>query len=368
MLVDLASNSYLGLHAHPAVLAAAHAAIDRYGVGATAGRPSAAAAGLASALEERLAAFKGVEAALAVQSGWEANVALLTAIAGPGDLVLLDELDHRSTVFGARASGAEVVTYPHQDVDSLEGAIRDALRRREGAPPGRVVVATDGVFGIDGDLAPLPAICEVADAHGATVVVDDCHGTGVVGRDGRGTVDHLGVEGRVAAQVGSLSKALACMGGVLLGDRSLVDRLRTSTEVVAFSTLAPPAILAAASAALDISAGDAERRARMWRNARAFRTALVGRGVEVAPGETPITTLVAGERADAVALHVRLMERGIRTSLVTHPAVPAERSRVRGIVTSDHDLDRLDAAATAIAETWHALGLGRDGVAQGHGR
>ena len=285
--VSFASNDYLGLSRHPDVIAAANAAMAEYGVGATSTRASAPGRAVFERLEAELAEFKAFESGLVFQSGYAANIGTIPALVGPGDVFVRDERSHPSSADGARLSGASDLTFRHRDVSHLEGILRQRRRRRSGVV-GKIVVATDGVFGMEGDIAPLADICELAERYGAVVMVDDAHATGVLGRDGRGTVDHFGLSGRVDVHVGTLSKALGAMGGYIGASRELRDRLMRACHPTLYSTLPPPALAAACIAAIGVMRSDTDRIKRLWANTSSFRAKLAAAGFATDGCETPI--------------------------------------------------------------------------------
>ncbi len=342
-LLSLASNDYLGLASHPEVRAAAAAALER-AVGSGGSPLICGYGGEAAALERELAAWKGAEAALLFPSGFQANVSLLPALAGPGDAVFLDRLCHASLVDGARLSRAELYVYRHADPEHLEGLLRRRRSRHR-----RALVVTDGVFSMDGDLAPLPALAEVGERHGAWLVVDDAHGTGVLGPDGAGTAAHQGVRGRVPAQMGTLSKALGAQGGFVAGSRTLVEHLVNRARGYVFSTGLAPALAAAARAALAVARRESWRRERALALAARLRSTLRGLGYRVPEGETPIIPVLVGDPAAAVALAAALREQGVYAPAVRPPAVPPGTARLRLSVSAAHADGDLEEAVAAFA-------------------
>src|SRR3990172_4511112 len=341
-VISLSSNNYLGLTTHPHLVEAALDAVRRLGVGTGAVRTIAGATELIEELERRLAEFKHVEAVLTVQSGLTANSGTIPAVTGEGDLIVSDEFNHASIIDGVRLSKAERAVFPHRDVDGLEAVLREA--RGKGGPNGpyrHIMVITDGVFSMDGDIAPLPGICDVAERHEAAVFVDDAHASGVLGRNGRGTIDHFDLHGRVDIQVGTLSKAIGVQGGYIAGRQHLRDYLTQRCRPLLFSTSQPPAVAAACIAAIDVLENEPERIERLWANTRFFKSALQELGFDTGVSETPITPVIAGDEAKAQQLAARLFEEGVFATSVVYPTVPLGKARVRTIVTSEHSRDDL---------------------------
>ncbi len=357
-VISLSSNNYLGLTTHPRLIQAALDAVRDLGVGTGAVRTIAGATELLEELEGRLAAFKHVEAVLTLQSGLTANSGTIPAISGERDLIVSDELNHASIIDGVRLSKAARAVFPHRDVDGLEKVLRDA--RQKPGPNGRyehILVITDGVFSMDGDIAPLPGICDVAERYEAAVMVDDAHASGVLGRNGRGTIDHFGLHGRVDIQVGTLSKAVGVMGGYIAGRQHLKDYLIQRCRPLLFSTSQPPAVAAACIAAIDVLEQEPERIERLWDNTRFFKSALRELGFDTGISETPITPVITGAEASAQQLAARLFEEGIFATSVVYPTVPLGRARVRTIVTSEHTRDDLQLCVDAFARIGRELGL-----------
>ncbi|HLJ58541.1 MAG TPA: glycine C-acetyltransferase [bacterium] len=329
-VVNLCSNNYLGLANHPALKAAAHAAIDADGVGSGAVRTIAGNMAIHGELERRLAAFKRTEAALLYQSGFTANAGTVSAILGKGDVVLSDELNHASIIDGCRLSGADRKIFPHKDI----GAARRCLEEARGAR--RVLLITDGVFSMDGDVAPLPALCGLAREFGAIMMVDDAHASGVMGASGRGTVEHFGLHGQVDIQVGTLSKAWACLGGYVAGRRPLIEFLMQRARPLLFSTSHPPSVAATAIAALDLIERDDGVIARLWENTRFFKAGLSQLGFDTGMSETPITPIMIGGEVEAMRFSDRLFEEGVFALGIAYPTVPRGKARVRTIVSAGH--------------------------------
>jgi len=350
-VVNLSSNNYLGLANHPRVREAAIKAIEEYGAGTASVRSIAGTMSLHAELERRLAAFKRTEAALVFQSGFTANAGTVAAILGKEDIIISDELNHASIIDGCRLSRAQIKIYPHRDV----AALRRLLEESRGAR--RVLVVTDGVFSMDGDIAPLPDIVAVAKEYGAITMVDDAHASGVLGTNGRGTVDHFGLHGQVDIQVGTLSKAIGILGGYVAGSKLLIDYLIQRARPFLFSTSHPPAVTAACLAALDILETEPELIQRLWDNARYFREGLADAGFDVSGSETPIIPVIVGEGDKAMRLSDRLFDEGVFAQGIAYPTVPRGKARVRTIVTAAHTRDDLDQALAAFRKVGRELGI-----------
>jgi glycine C-acetyltransferase len=357
-VISLSSNNYLGLATHPHLVEAALRATRELGVGSGAVRTIAGTMELHEELERRLAIFKHVEATLTFQSGFTANSGVIPTITGERDLIVSDELNHASIIDGVRLSKASRAVFPHRDVDGLEKVLREA--RAKGGPQGayeHVLVITDGVFSMDGDIAPLAGICEVAERYEAAVMIDDAHASGVLGRNGRGTVDHFGLHGRVDIQVGTLSKAVGVLGGYVAGRQHLRDYLVQRARPFLFSTSHPPAVAAACLAAIDILEGEPERIERLWQNTRFFKAGLAGLGFDTGVSETPITPVIVGSSENAGRLSERLMELGVFAQAVVYPTVALDRARIRTIVSSEHTRDELGACLDAFSTAGRELRL-----------
>jgi glycine C-acetyltransferase len=351
-VVNLSSNNYLGLATHPDLRARAIDALERYGVGAGSVRTIAGTMAIHVELERRLAAFKKTEAALVFQSGFAANAGTVAALLGRDDLIVSDELNHASIIDGARLSRAAIKVFPHRDVAAAGRILRDR-------PPGqRTLLITDGVFSMDGDLGALPGLCDLADEHGCIMMVDDAHASGVFGREGRGTVDHFGMHGRVDVQVGTLSKALGSLGGYVAGSRALIEFLQQRARPFLFSTAHPPSVAASCLAALDVLEQGPELMGRLWDNTSFFKRGLQALGLDTGASESPITPVIVGDAAQAMHLSDRLFERGVFAQGIGFPTVPQGRARVRTIVTAEHTREDLQAALDAFAQVGDELQLG----------
>ncbi len=350
-VVNLSSNNYLGLTTHPRLRAAALAAIERFGVGSGSVRTIAGTMELHVELERRLASFKKVEAVVVFQSGFTANAGTVSAILTKDDVVISDELNHASIIDGCRLSRAAVKVFPHKDADAARRIIKDL-------PAGqRRLLITDGVFSMDGDLGPLPALCDVAEDTGCIMMVDDAHASGVFGANGRGTIDHFGMHGRVDVQVGTLSKAIGALGGYVAGNRNLIEFLQHRARPFLFSTSHPPSVTAACIAALDVLIEEPEIIERLWANTRFFKAGLERLGFNTGPSESPITPVIAGESATANALSDRLFQNGVFAQAIGFPTVARDKARVRTIVTSTHTREDLQYALDMFEKVGRELSL-----------
>ncbi|HVH31068.1 MAG TPA: glycine C-acetyltransferase [bacterium] len=347
-VINLASNNYLGLANHARLKAAARRAIDELGVGSGAVRTIAGNMAIHRELEDELARFKYTEATLLYQSGFTANAGTVAALLGKEDIIVSDELNHASIIDGARLSGAEKKIYPHKDV----AAARVLLRESRGAR--RLLLITDGVFSMDGDIAPLPDLVAVAEEFGAIMMVDDAHASGVLGQSGRGTVDHFNLHGRVPVQVGTLSKAFAGQGGYVAGSRSLVDYLIHRARPLLFSTSHPPSVAASALAAVRLVQEEPELIERLWDNTRFFKKGLTQLGWDTGASETPITPVMVGDERLTMELSDRLFAAGVFALGIAFPTVPRGKARIRTIVTAGHTHTHLQRALDAFE------GIGRE--------
>jgi glycine C-acetyltransferase len=350
-VVNLSSNNYLGLTTHPRLRQRALDAIARLGVGTGSVRTIAGTMDIHMELERRLAEFKQTEAVVVFQSGFTANAGTVSSILAREDVVISDALNHASIIDGARLSRAEIKVFPHKDVD----AAREILRSLPSAQ--RKLLITDGVFSMDGDLGPLPALCSLAEEFGCIMMVDDAHASGVFGRNGRGTVDHFGVHGRVDVQVGTLSKAIGALGGSVAGTRALVDFLYHRARPFLFSTSHPPAVAAACIAAIDVLIEEPELIVRLWENTRFFKAGLNTLGFNTGMSESPITPVIVGDAARAMTLSDRLFARGVFAQGIGFPTVAHDKARVRTIVTATHTRDELQFALDAFGQVGRELGI-----------
>lgn len=338
-VLHLCSNGYLGLADDPRVIAASAAAAERWGTGTGSARLVTGAQAPHRDLEEALAAFKQFPAALLYSSGYMANLGLVTALVGRGDTVVSDELNHASIIDACRLARAEVRVFRHGDADHARALLADA--------PGRRVLVTDGVFSMDGDLAPLPDLCDAAEAHGAAVVVDDAHGSGVVGPDGRGTVAALGCEGRVHAVVATLSKSLGSTGGYVAGSTQLVEWLRNTSRPFIFDTALGAPAVAAAHTALDIALAEPDRRERAVAGARRLAAALAAAGHDVPDPQAAIVPILIGSDRAAMAAMEHLLDRDVLAVAIRPPTVPAGTARLRATVMASHTDADIDLAIGA---------------------
>ncbi len=352
-VVNLASNNYLGLANHPRLNEAAARAARAFGSGTGAVRTIAGQMTVHVELERAFAAFKHAEAALSFPSGFSANAGTVAAILGPEDVIVSDRLNHASIIDGARLSRAEIRVFEHRDA-----AHADALLGETARPGRRQLLVTDGVFSMDGDIAPLPDLVEVAERRGAIVMVDDAHATGVLGTGGAGTVDHFGLHGRVDVQVGTLSKAIGVLGGFIAGPHHLIEWLRNRGRPYLFSTSAPPAVAAACLEALAVLRDEPGRLERLWSNTRRFKEGLHAAGFDTGATQTPITPVITGDEERTHALAEGLFEQGIFAPAIVFPTVARGAARVRTIVTADHTTGDLDEAVAAFARIGRELGLG----------
>jgi len=349
-LVLLCSNAYLGLNRHPEVVRAAAEAVQVHGTGSGASRLVSGSLPVHRGLEADIASLKGTEDAVLFSSGFAANVGTIPALVGRGDAVFSDTLNHASLVDGCRLSRADVQVYAHADPDDLAGR----LRRCEA--PGRRLVVTDGVFSMDGDIAPLRALADVCEEHDAILMVDDAHGTGVLGPEGAGTAAEAGVAERVHVHMGTLSKALGTEGGFIAGSRTLCEWLRNRARPFVFSTAPAPASAAAAAAAIRVMRREEGLRLRLHRQARRLREGLAGRGLPVAEGRTPIVPVLVGGAADTMRLMAGLEERGVFAVGIRPPTVPPGTARIRATVMASHSDDDIDAAVDAFGAAWSLRG------------
>jgi glycine C-acetyltransferase len=350
-VVNLSSNNYLGLTTHPRLREKALKAIADYGVGTGSVRSIAGTMDIHMELERRLAEFKQVEKVVVFQSGFAANAGTVSAVLTKDDVVISDELNHASIIDGARLSRATIKVFPHKDVDAARTIIK-AL------PAGqRKLLITDGVFSMDGDLGPLPALCDLAEDTGCIMMVDDAHASGVFGKNGRGTVDHFDMHGRVDIQVGTLSKAMGALGGYVAGSGDLIDFLYHRARPFLFSTSHPPSVVLACLAALDVLMDEPEIIERLWDNTRFFKEGLHRLGFNTGLSESPITPVIAGEGAKAMELSDKLFARGVFAQGIAFPTVARDKARVRTIVTATHTRDDLQFALDAFEAVGREIGL-----------
>jgi glycine C-acetyltransferase len=342
--LNFSSNNYLGLADHPALKKAAQEAIERYGCGSAASRLISGDMALFDELEEKIAQLKGAEAALVFNSGYQANTGIIPVLAGQGDVIFSDALNHASIIDGCRLARAETVVYPHCDVAFLEKALKDAPAR------GRKLVVTETIFSMDGDEAPLGAIVEVAERHGAMIMIDEAHATGVFGPNGAGVAAQCGVAERVTIQMGTLGKALGGFGAYAACRKSLRDLLINRCRSFIYTTALPPPVLAAASAAVDLLYSDPQRRLALWHNIRALREGLRALGFSIGDSESQILPLVIGDAEKCMAFSERLLEKGVFVQGIRPPTVPEGTSRLRVTTMATHTHEHLRRALKAVEE------------------
>jgi glycine C-acetyltransferase len=351
-VLNFCSNNYLGLANHPRLVQAAREAIEKYGVGPGAVRTIAGTMELHVELEKRLAAFKGVEAAITFQSGFNANLGTIPALVGPEDVIFSDELNHASIIDGCRLSRARIVRYAHNDVNDLERVIKE----NEGSYR-RALIVTDGVFSMDGDIAPLDQIYEVAKAHDILLMVDDAHGEGVLGRGGRGIVDHFNLHGKVDIEVGTLSKAFGVVGGVVAGKSEIVEWLRQRGRPFLFSSAMTVPDTAACLAAVDLLEESTELVDKLWENARYFKAEMKNLGFDTGQSVTPITPIMLGEAPLAQEFSRKLYENGVFATAIGYPTVPQGKARIRVMISAAHEKEDLDRGLEAFAKVGRELGV-----------
>jgi glycine C-acetyltransferase len=350
-VVNLSSNNYLGLSTHPRLREAALEATRRFGVGSGSVRTIAGTMEIHMELERRLAEFKHTEAVVVFQSGFAANAGTVAAVLTKDDVVVSDELNHASIIDGSRLSKATIKVFPHKDVDAARKVLQSLPRTQ------RKLLITDGVFSMDGDIGAVPDLCALAEEFGCIMMVDDAHASGVFGKNGRGTIDHFNVHGRVDIQVGTLSKAVGALGGYVAGSKALIEFLYHRARPFLFSTSHPPAVAAACIAALDVLADEPQIIDRLWDNTKFFKAGLQALGFNTGLSESPITPVIAGEGALAMRLSDRLFEEGVFAQGIAFPTVARDKARVRTIVTATHTRDELQFALDVFAKVGRELGI-----------
>jgi len=356
-VINLASNNYLGLANDPRLIEAVLEATRKYGVGSGAVRTIAGTMRIHMDLEEKIARFKNVEACVVFQSGFTANAGAVSAILGKEDFILSDELNHASIIDGARLSRATIKVFRHKDMAHCKELLKEVAKE-----PGKKLVITDGVFSMDGDIGPVDKLAALAEKYGAIMMVDDAHASGVLGRNGRGSVDPFGMHGKVDVQVGTLSKAIGCLGGYVCGTRDLIDYLYHRARPFLFSTSHPPAVAAACMAAFDILESEPERIERLWKNTRYFQGELKGAGFNVGgvntpASETPITPVIIGDGRKTMEFSRALFEEGVMGTGIAFPTVPEGKARIRLILTSEHTQAQLDQALETLVKVAKRLGI-----------
>lgn len=351
-VINLSSNNYLGFANHPRLKKAAIDAIEKYGVGSGAVRTIVGNMKIHEDLEEILAEFKREEAAFVFQSGFNCNAGTIQAITEAGDIIISDELNHASIIDGSRLSRASKGIYKHSDMDSLESVLKDARDKYK-----NILIITDGVFSMDGDIAKLPEIVELAEKYEAMTYVDDAHGSGVLGESGRGTVDHFGLHGRVDISMGTLSKAIGVIGGYVAGSQTIYEWLSHRARPVLFSTSLPPAAVGAIIEALTMLMESTEYTDRLWENAKYFKAKMGKLGYNIGHSETPITPVIIGDEAKTMEFSRNLLEKGVFVSGIVFPTVPKGKGRVRVMVTAGHTKEQLDRAVEAFETVGKEMGI-----------
>lgn len=351
-VLNFCSNNYLGLANHPRIVQAAKAAIDRYGVGPGAVRTIAGTMTLHETLERKLAEFKGADAAITFQSGFSANIGAIPALIGDNDLIISDRLNHASIIDGTRLTKAARTIYEHADPASL----RDVLEMNYGQYQ-RLFIITDGVFSMDGDIAPLPQIVTLAEEFNAITIVDDAHGEGVLGRGGRGIVDHFGLHGRVDVEIGTLSKAFGVVGGIVAGSQTLVDWLKQRGRPILFSSAMTVPDVAACIEAVAILSESSELVDRLWENARTFKAEMQRLGFDIGHSQTPITPVMLGEERLAQQFSRRLYEEGVFGTAITFPTVPRGMARIRVMISAAHSQEDLEVGLATFRKVGQELGV-----------
>lgn len=351
-VINLSSNNYLGFATHPRMKKAAIEAIEKYGVGSGAVRTIVGNMDIHEELERKLAAFKREEAVMMFQSGFNCNAGVIQAVTGAGDLILSDELNHASIIDGSRLSKADRAVYKHSDMEDLERVLREKRSQYK-----NVLIITDGVFSMDGDIAKLPEIVEIAEKYECMTYVDDAHGSGVLGESGRGTVDHFHLHGRIDFTVGTLSKALGVIGGYVAGSQTMKDWLSHRGRPLLFSTSLPPAAVGALIEAVDLLTESTEYTDRLWENSKYFKAKMRELGYNIGNSETPITPVIIGEESKAMQFSRNLLENGVFVSPIVFPTVPKGTGRVRVMVTAAHTTEQLDRAVEAFAKVGREMGI-----------
>ncbi len=356
-VINLASNNYLGLTTHPKLREAALEATRKYGVGSGAVRTIAGTMKIHMELEEKIARFKNVEACVVFQSGFTANAGTVSAILGKDDFIISDELNHASIIDGARLSRAKIKVFRHKDTAHAEELLKEVQNE-----PGHKLLITDGVFSMDGDIGPLPALCDLAEKYGAIMMVDDAHASGVLGRNGRGTIDHFNVHGRVDIQVGTLSKAIGALGGYVCGSKDLIDFLYHRARPFLFSTSHPPSVAASCIAAFEVLEQEPELMDKLWGNTRFFKKELGLLGFNIGgrntpASETPITPIIIGDGKLTMDFSRELFKEGVFATGIAFPTVPEGKARIRTIMTATHTQDQLSRALEVLKKVGKRMGI-----------
>ena len=356
-VINLASNNYLGLTTHPKLREAAIAAIKKYGVGSGAVRTVSGTMSIHMELEEKIARFKNTEACVVFQSGFTANAGTVSSILGKDDFIISDELNHASIIDGARLSKAKIKVFRHKDIAHAEEQLKEVA-----GEPGHKLIISDGVFSMDGDVGPLPGLCELAEKYGAIMMVDDAHASGVLGRNGRGTVDHFGVHGRVDVQVGTLSKAIGALGGYVCGSKDLIDFLYHRARPFLFSTSHPPSVAATCIAAFDVLEQEPELMDKLWANTRFFKKELgllgfnIG-GISTPASETPITPIIIGDGRLTMEFSRELFKEGVFAPGIAFPTVAEGKARLRTIMTATHTQEQLSRSLEILKHVGTRMGI-----------
>ena len=356
-VINLASNNYLGLTTHPKLREAALEATKKYGVGSGAVRTIAGTMKIHMELEEKIARFKNVEACVVFQSGFTANAGTVSAVLGKEDFIISDQLNHASIIDGARLSRAKILVFNHKDIAHAEQQL-DSVKDQ----PGKKLLISDGVFSMDGDIGPLPGLCDLAEKYGAIMMVDDAHASGVLGRAGRGTIDHFDVHGRVDIQVGTLSKAIGVLGGYVCGTRDLIDFLYHRARPFLFSTSHPPSVAASCIAAFDVLQDEPDRIEQLWENTRFWKKELGLLGFDIGgkttpASETPITPIIIGDGAKTMEFSRELFKEGVLGTGIAFPTVPEGKARIRTIMTATHTDDELTRALEVLKKVGKRMGI-----------
>ena len=356
-VINLASNNYLGLTTHPKLREAALEATRKYGVGSGAVRTIAGTMKIHMELEEKIARFKNVEACVVFQSGFTANAGTVSALLGKDDFIISDELNHASIIDGCRLSRAKILVFRHKDVAHAEEQLASVKDQ-----PGRKLLISDGVFSMDGDIGPLPGLCDAAEKYGAIMMVDDAHSSGVLGRNGRGTIDHFGVHGRVDIQVGTLSKAIGALGGYVCGTRDLIDFLYHRGRPFLFSTSHPPSVAATCIAAFDVLENEPQLMEQLWANTRFWKKELGLLGFDIGgkttpASETPITPIIIGDGRLTMEFSRELFKEGVLGTGLAFPTVPEGKARIRTIMTATHTKEELERALAALQRVGKRMGI-----------
>ncbi len=356
-VVNLASNNYLGLTTHPKLREAALEATRQYGVGSGAVRTIAGTMKIHMELEEKIARFKNVEACVVFQSGFAANAGTVSAVLGKEDFIISDQLNHASIIDGARLSRARILVFEHKNIAHAEEQLASVKEQ-----PGRKLLISDGVFSMDGDIGPLPALCDLAEKYGAIMMVDDAHASGVLGRNGRGTVDHFNVHGRVDIQVGTLSKAIGALGGYVCGSRDLIEFLYHRARPFLFSTSHPPSVAATCIAAFEVLENEPERIEQLWENTRFWKKELGLLGFDIGGratpvSATPITPIIIGDGKLTMEFSKELFKEGVLGTGITFPTVPEGKARIRTIMTATHTKEQLEQALQVLKKVGARMGI-----------